>query len=213
MAFGGKNDYTLHAPDELLKLNSWDSETLFEFGHSLIKIGLKGSKRIRNQLIPVTIPEGCGYPEKTNRRGKKNVKEDLLSIKQTDEEKIDVTRSFKTRSEFDSFLKFLFSSKYLKGFEWEVLVLSTISVDVKKKCDWRKKKPGDGTSRMVLKLVRLNGVYYEQCLPHDLLSAADGMVGGECRTIQTVQTPPTPKDLCETHAEANIDPNTVKAAT
>lgn len=211
LEFGGKNDFTVRAPDLFLKLGKWDASTLINLGHRPTKIGLKGFKYIRNQELPIEIPPKCGHPEIVNQRKKET--RDMLRLYQVDNERVNVTRTFKNQKECDTFLQFILKTKIFKDFEWDVSLLCTFAIEDQKHCEWRRKKAGDGTQRMVLKLLQLEGKSVVECLPYNIISAADDMVGGECRQVTVIKDPPPKeKTLCTIYAEDSVDPNTVKAA-
>jgi hypothetical protein len=203
--FGGKNDFTVRALDEFLKLNGWDSETLSRLGHECTKICLHGLKRIRSQRIPISVPEDCGYPDIIDKHTKQ--KQDIIYIKQADEEVVDLTRTFKDVESLDRFIHFIMQNEFFQGFDWSVRVLNTYSKDDDRHCVWKRTKAGDGTSRMVLELQKLDGKHYSECLPYDIVSAGDGLIGGECRKIAVIKKAQQEQLLCELHAIENLNPD------
>lgn len=199
--FGGRNPETVLAPDKFLSLPGWTSEDLIEAGHKIQKIMLRGQRSVRNNYFPIEIPGSCGHPAILNsRRDPKNL---IINFRQSDTELVDFTACFKEQGEFDNLLEFLTHESNLKHLSWHVHEINTYSVDTGSFCTWRKVSAGDGTKRMVLELQKLDGVHYQECIHYDLVAAADGLVGGECKKIPDKRKPPKDRLICEIYATSS----------
>ena len=211
--FGGKNEFTVKAPDEFLSINGWKGSNMLVLGHKPVKIHISGNKTIQSDVKPIAVPPDCGQPEKqiAVRKGKKK-QFDTITLHQRSEEKLFNTRSFQLIDEFDNYISYLKTA--FQNYEWQIRALTTYACGTKALCEWQRIKAGDNSKRMELKMVRLNGKKVEECVKMDIIRAADGMVGGECSLIDVkAKKPPAPEHLCVTNAEATLDPNKYEAVT
>ena len=182
MEFGGNNPETCRASDVFLELRGFDSEDVLNVGHRITKIGLKGSRTTRHQTIPIDIPPRMGSNEPI--RAKKKLPKDSLNLILKDLETAAITRAFSTQAEFDAFREFLLTHSALKELTWYVDILGTESKLTRDFCVWHREKVGDGTQRMALELIGLNGKVFTECRRGDLFDAADEMFDSACQRVK-----------------------------
>ena len=197
--FGGKNPETCSAVDDFLKLNkSWTSDTLNDLGHRITKVRFNASRVTRKATFPIILPEGCGHYPIVN--AKKNDK-DSINIMLIDKESTVFTRAFKTRQEFDNLQDFIFSNVSLNKLDWHVMLLGTESRDPARQCVWKRLKAGDGTKRMILELIGLDGAHYTDCVRQDLYNAAGDMFENACQRISMKKKKEQTIEICMFAAE------------
>jgi hypothetical protein len=198
--FNGKNPETVSAPDMFLTLDDWGSEDLLRQGHVIQKIQLKGTLESKNELIKIDIPQTCGKRPMLNAgRELKNCSV-TANIKHKDREAIDFTIAFEDPMQFDTLLKYISNHKRLSRYHFIVRQLITLSNATKKYCKWVRVSAGDGSRRMVMELRALDGIHYNDCMVFDLLGAADGLIGGECKKIPDPKTMSKDRLVCELYA-------------
>jgi len=198
--FGGKNPETVSAPDQFLKMSGWSNNDLEEMGHTITKIQLTGSHTARDMLIPIEFPAECGFDGILDCKKTSEFKGLKRNIKLKDIGTMDITVVFKQPSQFNDLIDFIKKHETLKKFTWNVKGLVTFSHDTGKYCKWRRSIAGDGTKRMILELQHIDGVHYNNCMFYDLVEAADGMIGGECRKIPDKRNKPKERMICEIFA-------------
>ncbi|MFC1895060.1 hypothetical protein ACFL0Q_00135 [Thermodesulfobacteriota bacterium] len=200
--FGGKNPETVAAPDMFLTIQDWMSGGVEQLGHRLEKISLRGFRDIRNTSVPLYIPQTCGHPEILHSKKDRGPEPVRARILQKEHDQIKFTVCFATTEELDSLLAFLKTDQALRDFTWQVETLVTLALDSGRMCKWVRTTAGDGARRMVLELQRLDDTHYNNCVHHDLVCAADGMVGGECKKIPDKRRKQKEQLICEMHAKS-----------
>ena len=211
--FGGKNPETCTAPDKFLTIDgTWDAETINMLGHRISKAKFSGQRLLRNDAHPITIPDDCGY--QTIMDSKKKTGNGVVNLRLVDREMIDFTMAFKKPDEFDNLCKFLFNNEQLKRLKWHIMLLGTESRETKDQCVWKRLKAGDGTKRMVLELIGLNGNHYTECIRQDLFNAAGDMFYNPCQRITVKKKKEQTMEICMFAAEdGKIDMTKYEAAT
>ena len=200
--FGGKNPETVSTPDDFLSLGQWSAKDLLKTGHMIQKIRLSGSRTAWNNQIPVEIPKTCGKRPMLNADREEKRESVTASIRQMAGEKVDFTISFEDPEQLDELIAFINSQPMMSQYKWSVHEMVTLSTATKKYCKWARTTAGDGSKRMVLELRSLNGTHYNNCMYHDLLCAADGLIGGECKKIPNPSKKPSERLVCELYARS-----------
>lgn len=189
-AVGGVNIQTVAAKPDYLKLNGWGADELMADGHRITKIRLEGGTtyKPRKVFVETSAKHGVnGLPD--SKAGAGPIRVNIRNNNQTR-----FTRSFKKAYMLDNLVELIKNDKYLSKMSLLVKVINTENVKTKALCVWRAVRAGDGTKRMVLKLVSLNGKHYTECLRQDLHDAADGMADTVCRQFEA---PVRLNTLCE----------------
>lgn len=183
LEFGGKNPETCRAPDELLMLNGlWDSQTITDYGHKISKIQIKGMRDIRNDKSVFNIPKNVGQVELAGSMKDASIDNTMIVI-QRDYETTARTITFSSPKEFDELQRWLLSDKRFKTFTWYVMGMVTESRASGKNCKWQRVKAGDGSKRMVLELIALDGKHYTECSRQELYDSADDMFYAPCQRV------------------------------
>lgn len=194
--FGGKNPETCRAPDYLLKFNSaWTYEDILLMGHKISKISLRGRRETRNDFFPIILPDNCGSPTLSKKKPTKEAPSEIrIGLK--DKEEASITWQFNNQDEFDVFQAFFSSHESLKKLHWDVVNLVTENKKTKVSYFWKRVKAGDGTKRMVLELIGLNGEHYTDCVRQDLFNAADDMFYAPCQRVKVKNKAVSTRELC-----------------
>jgi len=197
--FGGKNPETCKADGRFLELNfTWGASELFDCGHRITKISIRGSKVTRQKNIPFELPTGTGHQSAIQSKKRNS---DSISLKMKDSEDAVLTRSFSSVEEFDELLAYIQNHTSLKDLNWFVTLIGTESRQTGKQCVWKRVQAGDGTRRMVLELRELNGKDFRDCVRQDIFDAAGDMFNAPCRRITIKKKKPAEKDICQFAAE------------
>ncbi|UCG07114.1 MAG: hypothetical protein JSV83_00195 [Desulfobacterales bacterium] len=197
--FGGKNPETCRAPDQFMEMGTWLSEDLNELGHAIQKVKFSGQRVVRSKNIPILFPKSCGHSMIVNAR--KRMEENSFNLRLKDTERLDFTLSFKNPSEFDALIKFLKNHDSLGELKWIVMLLGTEARETRDQCVWKRLKAGDGTKRMVLELIGLNGQHYTDCVRQDLYNAAGDMFYSPCRRVAMKKKKEHVEEICMFAAE------------
>lgn len=210
--FGGKNPETCKTFSQFLDFDgSWTSETLNELGHRITKIAVLGYRILRQQTIPIQLPEKSGYSGtvQSMKRGP-----DVINYKLKDREDATITRSFNNSNEFETFMEFILKDEpMLKDLRWTVRTLGTESRETQNQCVWSRVNAGDGTNRMVLELHALDGAWYEDCVRQELFNAAGDMFDAPCKRIKLKKKKEHFRNICLFAAEdGDVDINSYELA-
>jgi len=197
--FGGKNPDTCRAPDKFMELSDWNSEDLNNMGHIIQKISFSGSRLVRSTHYPILFPENTGHSTIIDKKGA--TKNNTFNLRLMDRELMDYTLGFKSRDEFDNLINFLKTHETLKKLTWTVMLLGTESRETKDQCVWKRLKAGDGTKRMVLELVGLNGRHFTHCVRADLFNAAGDMFDSPCKRVSIKKKKQIEEEICLFAAE------------
>ena len=210
MEHGGRNPDTCRAPFEFLDIDgSWDSSNLIKLGHIPTKLTIAGAIETRNLKVPIAVPDECGEVPISKQSSSE------VNLYLVDKQHVKFTRNFDSADQFDALVRFLLQNDTLKNLRWKVYALETQSKSAGQRCLWQRRKAGDGTQRMVLELVKLNGKNYTKCFRDDLHNAADGMFDAACSRIKIEDPAPKFRDACEmslgdgTHKQINAIKKTI----
>lgn len=211
--FGGKNPETCRAPDKFLIMDgSWMSEDLNELGHRIVKVKFSGSRIVRSTSYPVVLPDECGLFTIVGARRK--IPDKIINQKLVDREFCDFTLAFNSPSQFDNLCEFINKHDSLSKLIWHTMLLGTESRETGANCVWKRLKAGDGTKRMVLELIGLNGNHYTECIRQELFNAAGDMFYAPCQRIKVKKKKEQTMEICMFAAEdGNIDLSNYEAAT
>lgn len=192
--FGGDNPETCKTEERFLVMDgTWGSEDLLKLGHLITKIEISGTKTVKDEESEIMLPPNCGEPALP---GSKKGKEDMLLKRMVQKENLSRTMSFQYIEEFDNFIKFLLADKRTKELTYHVGLLATESKESGGQCVWRRIKAGDGTKRMVLELVSLNGKSYTDCVRQQLFDAAGDMFVAPCKRIEVKKKKESFDSIC-----------------
>jgi len=195
---------------KILDLKNFTSEDILLAGHRLTKIKLKGQRITRNKTIPIELPVGTGSKEPVSR--KRTTERDKMNLLLKDQETVVITRAFNKTSQFDAFRSFIFEKEEFKELTWFVEILGTENKTTNDACLWVREKVGDGTKRMALELMYLNGKHYTDCIRGDLITAADDLFDTPCHRIKLKKDKEFYKSVCMIAVEdgkVNIEGYTV----
>jgi len=196
--FGGKNHETVAAPNLFMSLGGWVNEDLEQLGHRIEKVTISSESKTPASNEEICFPEDCGNTEIRNAQNVVKREANVTINRETGHtDGIGArTVSFSSPHEFENFVEFLLSHKKLKHLKFHVKRLTTLSVDTRKVCSWERQKAKDGTARMELMLVSLDGVPYEDCVHYELIEAADGMAAFECAKVTDTTQKEQTKKAC-----------------
>lgn len=199
-AFGGKNHLTVSAPVELLGLSSWSESKLLDLGHRLVSLTIATSYSSENYDKPIiyTAPVGCGsgHLPGSNRRIPKT---DKLGIcfKETIKLQNSISKKrieFAENDSLDDLCAWLF--KTFPKYNLQVMGAVTVNTEINVLCVWIRKKVGDGSKRMQLRLDKLNGESFQDVMYSEILRAADGMAASECERVYLKRRTEVVEDRC-----------------
>lgn len=198
--FGGKNLETCICDDRYLSMDgSWNADDLLRVGHTPTKIRLQAKKVIDRSSIGVKIPKECGDPGTLNAQRQENAA--VVNFISTYQKEATFTRSFEDYTELNNLIAFVMSDEYLSQVaeHYKVKEICTQNNTTKDLCRWKKSRAGDGTSRMVMRLIELNGKPYQTCLRQDLQTAGGDMFVEHCKQLKMEKK--TEKTVCTFAAE------------
>jgi len=195
LIFGGNNIFTIAAPSEFLDFKNWSYDLLFSLGHYLKKITFmkSTSSTDTNREIPYELPLEHGISHLPgSRKAHENIvfKEVLKTVNYVKEKTI----YFDKPEDIDSFKDWLYSK-----FQCHTFLVKSFTVqhhETNDFCRYEKKKVGDSTKRMELKLVKLNGKPYQKCRISEIRSAADGLAEHQCKVVNIENNIVKKEDHC-----------------
>jgi hypothetical protein len=198
LEFGGRNPDTCRADGKFLRIGDkehpWEPEDISALGHRVNKIEIEGLwQKKTGDDWPIRFPQNSGS---RSIEGSKKEEIDEFTLIRSERKDCHFTRTFKSMQEFKNLIKFLTTSKSLEDLLWYVKMLCTENTTTQDQCVWKRVKAGDGTQRMVLELVELNGKSYTECMRRDLYNAADEMFFSPCQLITMKKKQETGKTVC-----------------
>lgn len=199
-AFGGKNHLTVSAPVELLDLSSWSESKLTDMGHRLISLTIGNSYSSQNtdRVMKHEAPHGCGSRSlpgstvtmPTNEKPGVLFTERFIQRSSIAEKKIE----FSENDSLDNLCAWLF--KNFPDYNFQVRKAVTLNSEFNALCVWVRKKVGDGSKRMQLRLDRLNGESFQDFMYAEILRSADGMASTECERVYMKRRTEVVEDRC-----------------
>ena len=197
-AFGGKNNLTVAAPSKFLFLGGWSVESLSVHGHGPVALACSSGSANNNIKRRIThyLPEDCGFPpiQKKGQRASLEITEKITSGVKSGM----ISANFETPVQMDNFVAQMY--KLFPDYKIPVKRAVTRNLDTNDLCVWTRARVGDGTKRMELRLVQLNGKDYQICKWDDILSAADLMAASECERVFIK----IKKDITEEHCGRSL---------
>ena len=200
--FGGKNNMTVAAPRYLMFIDSdnggWSSAKIKGLGHEVVSISFSKcfADKDSEEKFDVSLPLECGtssFPGKKTKKGNKgNVK--FKRVYQQHDILFGKTIYFENLKSFDNFLDFV-----INKFPKHRLPIASFKVKKNKTNDiltFQKKKVGDGTKSMELRLTHINGQPYSSYRFKDILNFADGLAETNCERIIKVRKNEKIDDIC-----------------
>lgn len=191
--FGGRNPDTCRASDRFKDLNGWNSKTIRDLGHIILKIALRGELSSRDIDMPVKLEGKCGLRPVVGRKGKPR---DEVNVLFRDTTSCRFTIDFKAMAEFDRLLNFINSHDTLCELGWKVDVIVTHNISTQDTCRWERKRVGDGSKTMALELMHINGRSFEKCVRGDVFNAAGDMFEVACQRLKLTKKKDPTKDVC-----------------
>lgn len=180
--FGGNNIMTIAAPMELNEFENWSSKKLFDLGHHVKQVSLTQSifTGDRQRKIPNELPKdcGCGKLPGSNKKTPTFFHEMVISENYV----LKKTIYFEQPEQLDNLQEWLI--KKFPGHRFMVDSFVTQNHETSDYCKFTRQKVGDGTKRMELKLVKLNGEDYQKCRINNIIAAADGLASHECKIVR-----------------------------
>lgn len=197
-AFGGKNHLTVSAPVDLLDLSNWVEKNIREMGHKVLSISLSQSYSAQNtdKKIEHKVPSGCGsgfLPGKNKRDGSGSgisIFERFVQTSILQRKKVE----FSEDDSIDKLREFLVSK--FPEYSMQVSGAVTLNQDYNALCVWVRKKVGDGSKRMQLRLEKINGESFQEFMYSDILKYADGMASTECERVYIKKRREVIEDRC-----------------
>lgn len=180
--FGGNNIMTIAAPMELNDFENWTTEKFFNWGHIVREITLTQSicTEDKRRKVPNELPKDCGSGTLpgSNRKVPTIFHEMVISENYV----LKKTIHFSEGDQLDNLKKWL--GIRFPGHKFMVDSFVTQNHETSDYCKFVRQKVGDGTKRMELKMVKLNGEEYQKCRIHSILQAADGLAAHECKIVK-----------------------------
>jgi hypothetical protein len=182
LVFGGNNIFTIAAPREFNDFKNWSYDVLFNLGHYVRKITLMKSTNNQDQdrTIPYELPALFGT---SHIPGSRKAHANLVF-----EEVIQTVNYVKAKTiYFDDPENIDLSKEWLYSkFPNHTFHVNSFTVQNHKTndfCKYERKKVGDSTKRMELKLTKLNGKSYKKCRIRNIMAAADGLAEHQCKVV------------------------------
>ncbi|MCU0589885.1 MAG: hypothetical protein MUC33_01205 [Desulfobacterales bacterium] len=199
-AFGGKNHLTVSAPSEMLLLSGWSQKILSDLGHRIISITIERTYAATNteKKIEHIFPTGCGSMALPGSI-KKNPGQQKCGIKLIERfgQRSLIERRKIEFADNDSLDLFIDQcKKMLPEYEIQIRGAITQNVEYKALLGWKRKKVGDGSKRMQLRLDLINGESFQNFMYQDILKYADGMASSECQRIYIKRRSEVVEDRC-----------------
>jgi hypothetical protein len=199
-AFGGKNHLTVSAPIELLDLSSWSESKLADMGHRLVSLTIATSYSSQNtdKKFKHEAPHGCGsrYLPGSNQTMPSKEKSGITFVERYTQRNAIAEKKveFAEGDSLDSLCKWLF--KNFPEYNLQVRKAVTLNSEFNALCVWVRKKVGDGSKRMQLRLDKLNGESFQNFMYSEILKVADGMASSECERIYMKRRTEVVEDRC-----------------
>lgn len=199
--FGGKNNMTIAAPRQLLFINpneeTWSAKALEAWGHNLLSIKTMKcySQQGTSTHVYLDIPEECGC---VYLPGKKTTKMDETVKLTRTIQQADIINGkkifFEDTYAIDNLVAHL--RKELPHHNIPVASFQTQNAETGDLCDFQRKRVGDGSKRIELRLKSINGKNISDWKFMDILGIADGLAETTCERV--IGTKPTANDRCAT---------------
>lgn len=195
--FGGFNNLTVTAPEGLLFLEQWDIEQIWDDGHEILSIQTASAKseNDRETKVPHVLSPDCGYSYLPGSKKTKN-RENICfveQIKQVDQVS-GRTMVFDNVSQPRELITQLKDKFPNHRFPVENFV--SRNHESKQLCKWLRRRVGDGTKRMELRLIKLDGEDFTKCRYSQIIVAADGLASTECERVIIKKAAVKTEDHC-----------------
>lgn len=199
--FGGNNNMTIAAPNELLFIDhndkNWSSSKIKEMGHKIISISFSKcyGEKDSDKTFNTDLPEDCGIivsPGKKTKDGTYRIK--LKRSYQQRDVLFGKTVYFENEDQFDMFLDFM--AMEFPNHKIPISQFKTINLLESFVLQFKRKSVGDGSKTMELRLTHINGEHFSKFRFQDILNIADGLAGTTCERVIKTRKKDQIEDRC-----------------
>jgi len=195
--FGGLNNLTVTAPDSMLFLDQWDIEGIWNDGHEILSVQTAAAKSEddRETKVPHVLGPECGFSylpgsKKTKERETISFVEQIKQVDQVSGR----TMVFDNVDQPKALIKQLKDKFPSHRFPVESFI--SRNHESSHLCKWLRRRVGDGTKRMELRLIKLGGEDFTKCRYSQLIIAADGLAATECERVIIKKSAVKTEDHC-----------------